>query len=111
MNRPATLSNGLNRIRTQFLIKLSERRDLILQYALAAAEASHQNDVARNLSRAKDVLHQIAGTAGTLGFGTFGADARRLEEAIAAIDTTNVPDDLYEQLLKFAHDCEEIIKY
>ena len=109
MNRHARISNGLGRIRVHFLEKLPERRRLILQHALAAAEAQTTDAQMTELMAARGVLHQIAGTAGTLGFVQLGAAARAIEVRIDNFDPNEDTTPLLEELLGFADDCETIL--
>lgn len=78
----AKLSKGLDRIRDRFLVQLVDRRELILRDTLSAVETDDPIQACKHLNAVSDVLHQIAGTAGTLGFAKFGLKARAIEQKI-----------------------------
>lgn len=110
MNRPMNMSNGLSRVRHQFLKNLTERRNMILQHTLAAVETSDPTKAGADLAAVKDILHKIAGTGGSLGFGQLGTEARRLEYEIIDLKDQTVPDALLEGLLAFADQCQDAIE-
>ena len=113
MIHTSRLSKGLYRIRAQFLQKLMERRENLLSSALEASEAEDPHDIALHLNAVKDILHQIAGTAGTLGFIDFGLEARRIEnniiEMLRDTDDHVVSPELIHDLIAFAQTAEEIM--
>ncbi|QUJ76713.1 Hpt domain-containing protein [Sulfitobacter albidus] len=87
MNAAALELPGLDKIRARFVEMLEERSSRIAQHALAAWDAETAEEINRNLSDAKDILHQIAGSAGTVGFPELGAMAQECEmEIIAHLD-------------------------
>lgn len=87
MNAAALNLPGLEKIRERFVALLSERKALIAQHALAAWDGETAEEIVENLEAAKSVLHQIAGTAGTVGFPELGASAMQCEaEIIAHVD-------------------------
>jgi HPt (histidine-containing phosphotransfer) domain-containing protein len=73
---------GLDRIRVRFLSLLEERQIQIAQSALAALESDSAAGQCLNLEVAQAVLHQISGTAGSLGYAELGQAARECEGAI-----------------------------
>ncbi|MCX7566486.1 Hpt domain-containing protein [Sulfitobacter sp. F26169L] len=73
---------GLDRIRARFLHLQTARQADIAQYALLAWESDDADTKRLNLQAAQNTLHQIAGTAGSLGFREFGQTARKCEELI-----------------------------
>jgi HPt (histidine-containing phosphotransfer) domain-containing protein len=73
---------GLDRIRDRFVDLLEDRKVLIAQHALAAWDSETAEDINANLEDARCILHQIAGTAGTVGFPQLGATAQQCEVQI-----------------------------
>lgn len=73
---------GLERIRVKFLDMLEDRQASIAQHALRAWESDDKASRNNNLLSAQNILHQIAGTAGSLGFGPLGEAARACEHQI-----------------------------
>ncbi|KIN63749.1 hypothetical protein Z946_2623 [Sulfitobacter noctilucicola] len=70
---------GIERIKLRFLDLLQSRQGAIAQCALTAWEASDPDVVRNQLSEAQGILHQIAGSAGSLGFASLGQIARDCE--------------------------------
>jgi hypothetical protein len=75
---------GLDRIRLRFVELLNTRKGDIAQFALAAWDGETADDINRNLESARSILHQIAGTAGTVGYPDLGATAQQCEAQIIA---------------------------
>lgn len=75
---------GIDRIRTRFIEMLKERQAAIAEHALTAWESYELNEINNNLMGARTILHQIAGTAGSLGFDSLGSEARACELEIDA---------------------------
>lgn len=75
---------GLDRIRDRFIELLDSRKTSIAQHALAAWDGENTDFINENLEQARSILHQIAGTAGTVGFPELGATALMCEEQIIA---------------------------
>jgi HPt (histidine-containing phosphotransfer) domain-containing protein len=73
---------GLHGIRIRFLALLEDRQTNIAQHALAAWESDNAADQCANLEVAQHVLHQIAGSAGSLGFVELGQAAGACEGSI-----------------------------
>ena len=109
MSSHVRLSDGLTRIRNQFLDRLIDRRDVILKNILDASEESDRALCAESLIAARQVLHQIAGTAGTLGYGKLGHDARHLEDLLTNCLTDGLSDDGLDLVVAFAADCDAIL--
>ncbi|WP_299028216.1 Hpt domain-containing protein [uncultured Sulfitobacter sp.] len=75
---------GLDRIRDRFLALLEDRKTIIAQHALAAWDGETAEEINANLEDARSILHQIAGTAGTVGYPELGATAQQCEAQIIA---------------------------
>lgn len=73
---------GLDRIRARFIHLLIERQAEIAQHALLAWESNDAVAKIENLQAARNIVHQISGTAGSLGFWELGQAARECEELI-----------------------------
>lgn len=73
---------GIARIRMHFLSLLGERQATLAGHALAAWEADTPQAVTENLAAAEGILHQIAGSAGSLGLDDLGEAAHLCEMAI-----------------------------
>lgn len=106
---------GLDRIRARFLSMLAERQIHIAHHALAAWESDTAEAQRVNLQEAQHVLHQIAGSAGSLGFDALGQAARECEGAIINHVETIVSDDcelphtILEQLDTFVSMSQDLI--
>ncbi|KIN71075.1 Hpt domain-containing protein [Sulfitobacter guttiformis] len=98
---------GLERIKERFLSLLAERQTTIAHHALAAWESDSAAAQSSNLQGAQNVLHQIAGSAGSLGFVELGEAARSCEGAIITFLDSNdgaqgsLPHSLFEELDDF----------
>lgn len=75
---------GLDRIRVRFIELLNTRKADIAQYALAAWDAETAIEINANLEGARSILHQISGTAGTVGYPELGLTAQQCEAQIIA---------------------------
>ena len=64
---------GLDRVRNRFLEMLVPRQEQIAAHAVAAWDGETVEEITGNLASAQAILHQIAGTAGSLGFVDLGA--------------------------------------
>tara|TARA_R110002049_G_scaffold44333_6_gene130163 strand:- start:21207 stop:21566 length:360 start_codon:yes stop_codon:yes gene_type:complete len=73
---------GLDRIRKRFIEMLGERQAQIANHGLAAWDGVTLEDINGNLAAAQAILHQIAGSAGSLGFHELGQAARACEAEI-----------------------------
>ena len=95
---------GIDKVRERFLVMLRDRADLIASHAIAAWESETLEGVNDNLAAVQGELHQIAGTAGTLGFGDLGGQACDCEMMIIAhlkseeADLAICPDDIVDAL-------------
>jgi len=106
---------GLAKVRTRFLEMLVDRQALIAEHALSAWEGETLDDINGNLEAAKAILHQIAGTAGSLGFTDLGVAARACEgEVIAHLegpdaDLAICPGEIIYHMDLFVKQCEETL--
>jgi chemotaxis protein histidine kinase CheA len=75
---------GLEKIKIRFLALLNERQSEIAFHVLAAWESRDANEASHHLEAAQSTLHQISGSAGSLGFDALGDAARRCENEIIA---------------------------
>lgn len=75
---------GMDRIRLHFVDLLDDRKTSIAQHALAAWDGEDTETINTNLEAARNILHQIAGTAGTVGFPSLGTTAQQCEAQIIA---------------------------
>lgn len=107
--------SGLERIRVRFLELLVTRQQSIARHTLLAYESQTLEEVNGNLAAARDVLHQIAGTAGSLGFADLGTAARTCENDIVAHlngpdnDLALCPDALLVQIDDFVEQCKSLL--
>ena len=115
MNDMTDYMPGLERVRTRFLSMLEERQGRIAAHALAAWDAETVEGVNGNLAGARDILHQISGTAGALGFQDLGKNARDCEGAIIDhlegpdADLAICPGNLISMLDSFNSDCRDLL--
>lgn len=75
MKDEATLTEGLARVRAKFLTMVIERRARVATCA-DIARVRDLEDATEALEEAGHLLHQLAGTSGTLGFVPLGQAAR-----------------------------------
>jgi chemotaxis protein histidine kinase CheA len=105
---------GMSEIRTRFIDLLAERREQIASHTVAAWDAKNPDDIKTNLAAAQATLHQIAGTAGSLGFGPLGDTARACEIRIIKHLEDNdgrsltCPGDLIVELDEFVVQCRAV---
>lgn len=103
---------GIDRVRNRFLTMLLERQVKIATHSVAAWEGETLEEVNDNLAAAQAVLHQIAGTAGSLGFAELGEEARHCENAIIVhlkgpeADLAVCPTPIIVDLDRFVSSCE-----
>lgn len=106
---------GLDRIRTRFLEMLKDRQVAIAEHALVAWESYELDEINTSLASASTILHQIAGTAGSLGFEELGVTARTVEIAIndhlngMDADLAICPGALIFHMDEFVQNCEKVI--
>lgn len=81
MTNSITLLPGFERIRGRFLDILTERLEEIEGLSGNALRPMPSPEA---LGRIRDLLHNVAGTAGTVGFGELSESARTGETAINA---------------------------
>ena len=109
------LMPGIEAIQHRFVTLLEERQGIIAQHALNAWEGETVEQVNSNLASAQATLHQIAGSAGSLGFGELGTCARNCEiEIISHLDGPDAdlaicPGELMHHLDLFISDCRTLI--
>ena len=102
---------GLDRIRIRFIELLGTRKIDIAQYALAAWDGKNAEEINTNLEAAGGVLHQIAGTAGTVGYPELGTTAEQCEAQIIAhlegpyADLAVCPDEIIASIDSFVAGC------
>jgi hypothetical protein len=84
LSGPAPQMPGLDRIRLRFVELLHDRKAEIAHYALAAWDGETAEDINQNLENARGILHQISGTAGTVGYPELGQTAQQCEAQIIA---------------------------
>ncbi|MFC6637213.1 Hpt domain-containing protein [Sulfitobacter sediminilitoris] len=106
---------GIERVRSRFLTMLQDRKERIAAHILAAWEGETLDDVNDNLAKTEAILHQISGTAGTLGFSDLGTHARSCEGKIIAhlkgpdADLAICPGELIHEIDAFVIACEDVI--
>jgi HPt (histidine-containing phosphotransfer) domain-containing protein len=112
-NRP--MMPGIEAIQARFVTLLEERQTSIAHHALNAWDGTTVEEINGSLAAAQSTLHQIAGTAGSLGFAELGTSARACEIEIIAhlegpdADLAICPVELISRLDKFVSDCRTLI--
>ena len=107
---------GIERIRTRFLEMLRDRQIAIAEYAIIAWESYELDEINGSLESARTLLHQIAGTAGSLGFEDLGHEARNVETEIDAhlsgadADLAICPGALIFHMDNFVQLCQSLIE-
>ena len=107
---------GIERIRARFVELLDTRKTHIAQHALAAWDGECTDVINTNLQEAQNILHQIAGTAGTVGYPSLGATAQQCEAQIIAhlegayADLAICPGEIIWCIDTFVEACDAIIK-
>lgn len=107
---------GIDRIRTRFLEMLRERHSSIAEHALTAWESDALEEINGHLTNARTILHQIAGTAGSLGFSELGTQAHACEISIDAhllgpdADLAICPANLIFHMDDFVQSCQALIE-
>ncbi|MGB3243803.1 MAG: Hpt domain-containing protein [Sulfitobacter sp.] len=106
---------GLAKIRAKFIVLLGERQMTIAKHAIAAWDGQTVAEVNGNLEAAQYVLHQIAGSAGSLGLAEFGKVAQACEESIINhlegpdSDLALCPEAIASHLNRFVAECQLLI--
>lgn len=106
---------GLSRVRARFIEMLGPRQEQIALHAIAAWDGKTSEDICDNLDAAKGILHQIAGTAGSLGMAELGEAAHRCENEIIAhlkgpeASQAVCPGQLICNLDQFLEDCRKLL--
>jgi len=102
---------GIARIRERFVDMLKERQGAIALHAIAAWDSADRAEACEHLELAKGILHQIAGSAGSLGFDALGQTAADCEsEIIDYVEAQGtphkqIPTVIMEQLDMFVSMC------
>ncbi|MGJ8546233.1 MAG: Hpt domain-containing protein [Sulfitobacter sp.] len=115
MNDPMSELPGLANVRKRFLVLLEERYSSIAEHALTAWDSEDSAEAVNELGEARDILHKIAGTAGSLGFTALGDKARACELEIiehfetADLDAAPCPAPLVMNLDGFVEQCKTLI--
>lgn len=103
----ADILPGIERIKQRFLGLLKDRQATIAHHVLSAWDSTVAPDVVAHLEAAQAVLHQVAGSAGSLGFDELGQAARDSENGIIAhlscpeTELAAIPTKLMKQLGNF----------
>ena len=106
---------GLDRIRDRFVDLLEDRKSSIAQHVLTAWDGETTDEINGNLVSARNILHQIAGTAGTVGFHDLGTTAHQCEAQIIAhlegpyADLAICPGEIIWRIDTFVEACATII--
>lgn len=103
MTAQAALIPGLERIRARFLDMLVDR--------LTEIETLCEEPSTDSLRQSQQILHKIAGSAGTLGLQDLGETARVCETRIIEfLDTGNMElSQVYQSLGDFAEIAEDLL--
>ena len=107
---------GLDRVRNRFLQMLVPRQEQIAAHAVAAWDGETVEEITGNLASAQAILHQIAGTAGSLGFVDLGARAHACENEIIDhlkgpdADLAICPGEIVRNLDGFLQDCLAVLE-
>jgi len=102
---------GLDRIRTRFVELLQSRKTSIALHALGAWDGKTAKEISTNLEQARAILHQIAGTAGTVGYPLLGEAAQQCEIQIIAYlegphaGLANCPPEIIGRINAFVEAC------
>ncbi len=106
---------GIDQVRARFIEMLKERKTMIASYAIAAWGSKTLVDTQKNLVAAQTILHQIAGSAGSLGFHALGQSAKDCEDEItkhlesAAANLPNCPAEIVHHFDVFIADCQNLL--
>lgn len=105
---------GMDRIRARFIELLEDRKSNIAQHALAAWDGESVDVINSNLELARNILHQIAGTAGTVGHPDLGTIAQQCEAQIIAhlegpyADLAICPGEIIWRIDTFVEACDAL---
>lgn len=114
MNALAHQMPGMNRIRARFVELLDDRKSNIARHALAAWDGESLDVINGNLEKARNILHQIAGTAGTVGHPDLGTIAQQCEAQIIAhlegpyADLAICPGEIIWRIDTFVEACDAL---
>ncbi|QFT59064.1 Hpt domain protein [Sulfitobacter sp. THAF37] len=107
---------GLAKVRARFLEMLADRQARIAEHALKAWDGETLEEINGNLEAAKAILHQISGTAGSLGFTDLGEAARASEAEVIAhlegpdADLAICPGEIVHHMDLFVKHCEDTLR-
>lgn len=73
---------GLDRVRCRFLEKLNEREQRLSKAIATSRTSFSRRERAAALDECQQILHKLAGTAGTIGLHDIGEGAQYCEDAI-----------------------------
>lgn len=82
MNESIRITSSVVRVRSHFLVKLTDRRWAIARHAIAAAEAQDDQTIIVHLYATTCELTPIIESAALLGFDRIGNDAKRISHLI-----------------------------
>jgi len=103
---------GLQRVRDRFIALLKDRQLLIARHTLAAWDGVTAQEVNENLHAVQHILHQIAGSAGSIGLAELGEQAQECEMLInshlesAHVDKPRCPEHVAAALGQFVAECQ-----
>ena len=100
---------GVAAIRENFIIQLEER---LARFETLCYVSMSDQDYAVALDEACAILHNLSGTAGTLGFPELGDKARLCEAAILSHQAGNGPSrqELLVSLAEFAEMADDLLE-
>lgn len=107
---------GLDRVRARFIEMLGPRQETIANHAVLAWDSDNVETIVSNLRAVQSVMHQISGSAGSLGFADLGTKARNCESAIIVhldgpdADLAICPGDLIIQIDDFVTECRSLLE-
>ena len=107
---------GIDRIQTRFLDMLKDRQADIATHALGAWESDTVEAINESLTEARNILRQIAGTAGSTSFDDLGATARDCASKINThltgpdADLALCPGELVLYMDQFVQSCGALIE-
>lgn len=82
MNEKVRITSSIVRVRSHFLVKLTDRQWAIAKHAVAAGETMDQQTIVVHLHATRCELKQIADGASLLGFDQIGLHAERIVHLI-----------------------------
>ncbi len=103
---------GFAALRTKYMLILDERQAAIAAHTMDAWNAETAEAKAASLASAGEILHKIAGTAGSFGLPDVGAAASNCERMIDAhlddpgSDVLPCPSEILIEIDEFVSRCE-----